>query len=259
MRGGPFRANASPRLNAAAGAIAGPIIGALLVCGCSGDFDRPRPLLFGEGSTLELPEVWVEPTRSQFAFTQAEQRMRRLAYPLLLPPDGGGWWEIVPVDLSYVAVIADQGPPYDRQAFGALLMTMPARSEVERYARLLDIIADDMLRIDHFNAAARQVLTDDSERVHSLSRAVGLTEGERNNARARMAENSRIIKRVGICLKARAAAYRYAAQRLAIAVPSRLQLEVDRKLATYERRIYPFDVGDEDAAARGVYTRGVYK
>jgi hypothetical protein len=214
---------------------------ATLLCTCSGDFDRPRPLVFGEDSTLGVPSALVEPTQSQFPFTDAEGRMRELAYPLLLPPDGGGLWELVPVDLSYVAVMADQGPPYDVKAYGTLLMTTTTRSEVERYTQLIDIITDDMTRIDHFNATARHVLNDDRERMHNLSAVPGLTLAERHNARARVAENARIVKRVGVCLRLRAAAYRYAAQRLAIAVPSRLLLEVDRRLATYERRIYPFE------------------
>jgi hypothetical protein len=214
---------------------------ATLLCACSGDFDRPRPLVFGEDSTLGVPSALVEPTQSQFPFTDAEGRMRELAYPLLLPPDGGGLWELVPVDLSYVAVMADQGPPYDVKAYGTLLMTTTTRSEVERYTQLIDIITDDMTRVDHFNATARHVLNDDRERMHNLSAVPGLTLAERHNARARVAENARIVKRVGVCLRLRAAAYRYAAQRLAIAVPSRLLLEVDRRLATYERRIYPFE------------------
>jgi hypothetical protein len=227
---------------------------ATVLCTCSGDFDRPRPLVFGEDSTLGVPAALVEPTQSQFPFTDAEGRMRELAYPLLLPPDGGGLWELVPVDLSYVAVMADQGPVYDEKAYGTQLMTTTTRSEVERYTQLIDTIADDMSRIDHFNATARHVLNDDRERLHSLSAVPGLTPAERQNARVRVAENARIIKRVGVCLRWRAAAYRYAAQRLAIAVPSRLLAEVDRRLATYERRIYPFD-GISDAAPLG----GVYK
>jgi hypothetical protein len=195
----------------------------------------------------------VEPTQSQFPFTDTEGRMRELAYPLLLPPDGGGLWELVPVDLSYVAVMADQGPPYDEKAYGTLLMTTTTRSEVERYTQLIDTITDDMSRIDHFNATARHVLNDDHERLHNLSAVPDLTQAERQNARARVAENARIIKRVGVCLRLRAAAYRYAAQRLAIAVPSRLLSEVDRRLATYERRINPFDKVSDVAPLGSVY------
>jgi hypothetical protein len=228
-----------------AGQLVGALLASLLLCTCSGDFDRPRPLVFGEDSTFGVPSALVEPTQSKFAFTDAEKRMRELAYPLLLPPDGGGWWELVPVDLSYVAVMADQGPPYDVQAYGTGLMTIPARSEVERYTQLIDAIADDMSRIDRFDATARRVLDGDHERLHNLSGVTGLTEAESNSARARVAENARIIKRVGVCLHLRAAAYRYAAQRLAIAVPSNLLSEVDRKLATYERRINPFDVASD--------------
>jgi hypothetical protein len=229
---------------------------ATLLCACSGDFDRPRPLVFGEESTFGVPSALVEPTQSQFPFTDAEGRMRELAYPLLLPPDGGGLWELVPVDLSYVAVIADQGPAYpayDVKAYGTLLMTTTTRSEVERYAQLIDTIAEDMSRIDRFNATARHVLNDDHERLRNLSAVPGLTQAERHNARARVTENARIIKRVGGCLRLRAAAYRYAAQRLAIAVPSRLLAEADRRLATYERRIYPFDAASDAAPLGGVH------
>ena len=226
----------------------------MLLAACSGDFDRPRPLVFGEDSTFGVPLALVEPAQSQFAFTDAERRMRELAYPLLLPPDAGGLWDLVPVDLSYLAVMAEQGPPYDVKAYGTALLTIPARSEVERYARLIDAITADMSRIDLFNATARHVLEADRERLHNLSAVPGLTAAEQQSARARVAENARIIKRVGVCLHLRAAAYRYAGQRLAIAVPSHLLADVDRKLATYERRINPVD-GIADAAPLG----GVYK
>ena len=211
-------------------------------------------MVFGEDSTFGVPLALVEPTQSQFAFTDAELRMRELAYPLLLPPDGGGSWELVPVDLSYVAVMANQGPPYDIEAYGTTLMTIPTRSEVERYAQLIDAITADMSRIDKFNTTARHVLEGDRERLRNLSGVPRLTAAERQNAHARVAENARIIKRVGVCWPWRAAAYRYAAQRLAIAVPSHLLSDVDRKLATYERRINPF-AGVSDSASLG----GVYK
>jgi hypothetical protein len=226
---------------------------ATLLAACSGDFDRPRPLVFGEDSTFGVPLALVEPTQSQFAFTDAERRMRELAYPLLLPPDGGGLWQLVPVDLSYVAVMANQGPPYDIKAYGTTLMTMPTHSEVERYAQLLDAITADMSRIDQFNATARHVLEGDRERLRNLSGVPGLTPAERQSARARVAENGRIIKRVGVCLPLRAAAYRYAAQRLAIAVPSHLLSDVDRKLVSYEQRINPFEGVSDSASLGGVY------
>jgi hypothetical protein len=226
---------------------------ASLLAACSGDFDRPRPLVFGEDSTFGVPLALVEPPQSQFAFTDAERRMRELAYPLLLPPDGGGLWELVPVDLSYLAVMADQGPPYDIKAYGTTLMTIPARSEVERYARLIDTITADMSRIELFNATARHVLDGDQERLQNLAAVPGLTAAEQQKARVRVAENARIIKRVGVCLHLRASAYRYAGQRLAIAVPSHLLAEVDRKLATYERRINSLDGVADVAPVGGVH------
>jgi hypothetical protein len=171
----------------------------------------------------------------------------------LLPPDGGGLWELVPVDLSYLAVMADQGPPYDIKAYGTTLMTIPARSEVERYARLIDTITADMSRIELFNATARHVLDGDQERLQNLAAVPGLTAAEQQKARVRVAENARIIKRVGVCLHLRASAYRYAGQRLAIAVPSHLLAEVDRKLATYERRINSLDGVADVAPVGGVH------
>ena len=59
-----------------------------------------------------MPIALVEPTQSVLALTDAEQRMRELAYPLLLPADGTQAWKVAAVDLSYLAVMADQGPPY---------------------------------------------------------------------------------------------------------------------------------------------------
>jgi len=126
---------------------------------------------------------------------------------------------------------------------------MRARSEVERYARLVDMIMDHMIRIDRFNATARRVLDADRER---LSGVVFLTAAENDSTPARLAENARIIQRIAVCLRLRAAAYRYAAQRLAIAAPSRLIAEVDRKLVSHEARIKPFDAVSDPPPPPGV-------
>lgn len=208
-----------------------------VVANCAGDFDRPRPVLFGEGSVTRLPNTVLMPTASKFAFTDDEQRMRELAYPLLLPPNVGRWWSVVPVDLSFAAVMSGYGPAYDPAVYAAGLVAWTTRSEAARYARLIDDIHDDMARIGPFNETARRVLEMDRRRERSLGAATGVTVSEGDNALARVGENARLVERVGLNLQARAVCYRAALERLSIEAPSPRAADAERVLITLQRRI----------------------
>jgi hypothetical protein len=208
-----------------------------VLAGCVGDFNQPRPLLFGDDSVAGLPAAWIQPGRSQFAFTDDELRMRNLAYPLLMPPCFGGLWGVIPLDLGYAIVMADRGPLFDTVAYGNAVLAMWVRSEAARYARLSDDVRDDMIRIDRYYFTARHVVDMDRKRVRSFAYVAGLTAYERTNALERVADNTRIIDRVGRALKLRAASYRFALERLAIAQPSPLAAEADRAIRAYEQRI----------------------
>ncbi len=210
-----------------------------LLAACTGDFDRPRPMLFGEGSVTRLPNTLLMPTDSAFAFTDDEQRMREFAYPLLLPPYVGRWWSVVPADLSFAAVMAGYGPAYDPAKYTAELTAWATRSEAARYARLIDDINDDMLRISRFYEAARRVVDMDRRRERSLRVATGLTLSDENDALRRVDENARLINRVALNMEARNACYRVALQQLAIEAPSPRAADAQRLLLTYQRRIAP--------------------
>jgi len=222
----------------------------MLVAGCAGDFGRPRAVLFGDDSVVGLPQGLIEPTASRFPFTDDEQRMRELGYPLLLPPDVvTSPLAVGPVDFSYAAVMADHSPSFDTAAYGRKLMTMWVASETSRYSRLIDDVRDDMIHVSRFYETARRVVDMDRKRERSLEFVAGLTAGERNDALARNSENTEIINRVGDRLHARVACYRYALQRLAMAVPSPLAAQADRALLALEGRIRPLDAAPAPAGS----------
>jgi hypothetical protein len=213
----------------------------LTLAGCTGDFGRPAHLPIV--NDIFIPPLAAEALSSPdgpvtfFPFTDDEKRLRDLGYQLLVPPYQGEVWRSLPVELSYGTVLSDGGPTYDRKTYGTRLLTLPLRSQAARYARLIDDIHNDMLRIDRFSAVAWRVSDLDRKREISLGYVTALTPVEHANAERRVKENRRIMLIVNEHLVERAASYRYALERLVIAAPSEAAADADRALVAFERRI----------------------
>jgi hypothetical protein len=111
------------------------------------------------------------------------------------------------------------------------------------YARLTDDIRNDTERIDPFVAAAGKVIDLDRKREQSLAYVSTLAVEEVANAKARIAENVLIVDWVRWCLTERAAAYRFALERLVIATPSPKAVDAERALVELEASIARFDIG----------------
>jgi hypothetical protein len=213
----------------------------LTLTGCTGDFGRPARLPIV--NDIVIPPLAAESLSSPdgpvtfFPFTDDEKRLRDIGYQLLVPPYQGEVWRSLPVELSYGTVLSDGGPEYDRRTYGTRLLTLPRHSQAARYARLIDDIRNDMLRIDRFSAVAWRVSDLDRKREISLGHVTALTPIEHANAVRRVKENRRIMLIVNEHLVERAASYRYALERLVIAAPSEAAADADRALVALERRI----------------------
>lgn len=218
----------------------------------TGDFGRPRSL-FGEEefwppTILGFPLTPPVGTPAAMGLTDDERLLRNLAYPLLIPPHEGELWAVLPIEVTYAAVLEDDGPPYDHRAYAARLLSLPVRSPASRYARLIDDIRNDMLRMERFFATARSVADMDHKRERSLAYLSELSAAELADVRLRVAANARIVARVRLMLGVRAASYRFALERLVILAPYPVAVEAERALIAFEAAV---------AAVRGGVAVGV--
>ena len=210
-----------------------------LLGGCAnGDFGRLKP-----GLVADDIHAWVgrDAAReagvpvSHFPLTDEERLLRNLAYPLIEPPfDRARWYAIVN---EYGVSHAFGWPSYDVPGYSRRLMGMHYRSATARYSQLNTDIRNDTIRIPEFFRVARRVLDIDRKRAKSLGYVSDLTRKEEINATARIAENELVVGWVQGALVERSAAYCYALQRLVIATPAPMAVEVERSLSLLNRLI----------------------
>src|SRR3954454_2676054 len=212
--------------------VALPLVLAAMLGGCAGgDFGRTR-----ENARNDDMHRWVgiEATgsvglpASQYQLTDKERLLRDLAYPLIEPPHSRPAWKTVFGDYQALPAPWRQAPPFDRTAYGRLLIDEPHRSHSSRYNQLIEDVRDDITRFDPFFGAAVQVIDLDKKRAASLNLVSELSPRERADAIARMQENTLIVQWVQQCLEQRIASYRFALERLAVQAPDNLAADADR-------------------------------
>ncbi|MGD9925400.1 MAG: hypothetical protein AB7V13_28710 [Pseudorhodoplanes sp.] len=205
-----------------------PLIGCL-----NTDFGRVRP-------TLRSDDIhrWMGPAvterygeaESAFPLTDPERTLRDLGYPLIEPPYERQRWYSVLNEYGLSGYFLQAWWTYDQTAYAAMMFADAARSTETYYARLLEDIRNDNVRIGPFAMVARQVSDMDVKRDKSLRYVSNLNPREHGNAVARMAENSLIARWVHQSLMERTYAYNYALEKLVIVAPSPQAAEVERQL-----------------------------
>jgi hypothetical protein len=223
----------SPRL---VRALALPLL--LGACAANGDFGRLKPGLVDDDI-----HAWVgrDAAReagvpvSQYPLTDEERLLRDLGYPLIEPPfDRARWYAIVN---EYGVSHYFGWPEFAVEGYSARLLARPYRSATARYAQLNTDIRNDAVRIPEFFATARRVLDLDHKRRQSLAYVSALTPAELVNATARIAENELVIGWVQRAVAERSEAYCFTLQRLVIATPVPMAVEVERSLTLLNTRI----------------------
>ncbi len=223
----------SPRL---VRALALPLL--LGACAANGDFGRLKP-----GLVADDIHGWVgrDAARaagapvSQYPLTDEERTLRDLGYPLIEPPfDRARWYSIVN---EYGVSHYFGWPVFAVEEYSVKLMDRHYRSATARYYQLNVDIRNDVVRIPDFFMTARRVLDLDRKRAESFRFVAGLTPPEAGNANARMAENQLVIGWVQRALVERSEAYCFALQRLVIATPAPMAVEVERSLTLLNTRI----------------------
>jgi len=199
----------------------------------AGDFGRPKPSLL-EG--LIPQQYWKGPVTgySNYPLTDLEVELRDRSYVLIRPNEPRGSWNI------YIAgfQIAGAFPPpylyYDYTEYARMLFWTPARSEASSYNRLIDDMGEDGKLTGPFVAVACAVADLDLKREQSLAYVGALSDWEVGNAFGRIRENRLVTAWVHRALHWRLASYRYALERLVIAVPSVLAVEAERALTRFQ-------------------------
>jgi hypothetical protein len=218
---------------------------ALSGCALNGDFGRVRPELVSDDMHAW---VGVEAARahgipaSTYPLTDDERQLRDLAYPLIEPPYERNRWFSVLNEYGLNRRFQPDWYVCDVFAYGNLLMSKPFRSATARYNQLDDDIRNDVVRMDPFFTVARRVIDIDIRREKSLAHVTAIPEGADANARARIAENALIVAWVQQSLADRAESYRLALERLVVATPTPMAVEVERSIMLMRQKIAQYQI-----------------
>lgn len=199
----------------------------------AGDFGRPKPSLL-EG--LIPPQFWKGPVTgySGFPFTDLEVELRDRSYVLIRPNEPRGNWNIYIAGFQVAAFLPPAFVYTDYTEYSRMLLWTPARSEASSYNRLIDDMREDGQLTGPFVAVACAVADLDLKRERSLAYVGELPDWQFRDAFGRIRENRLVTAWVHRALHWRLASYRYALERLVIAVPSVRAVEVERALTRFQ-------------------------
>jgi hypothetical protein len=235
------------------------IIGLMAVAGLSagcvetGDFGRLRPEL-----TAENMHDWIGrdastrvggPT-SEFRTTDQERELRDRAYGIIDPPYNRNRWDFESREQGRGRKAAT--PPFDRTGYLAKLHRVDRRSEASAYAQIVSDARNEVEQLPAFFDVAARVADMDRRREQSLAHVANLNPRERANVAARTKENAAIVTWACQALRERLEAYRYALERMVIAVPNAGAAESDRAIELLKMRVGQYCSGQGNAVvARG--------
>jgi hypothetical protein len=195
----------------------------------------PRQLFVGPVAPLAFPPPGID--HSLYPLTDDEERLRDQSYALIRPPQQRELWNLLVASFREAKLFPLDVLSFDRMAYANTLIGLPFRSEAGRYSRLIGDVTGDTILLGSFLATACRVVDMDAKRVRSLAHVAGLSELEEGNALARNNENRFLIEWVERASYERAWSYRYAVERLVIAVPSPLAVEAERTVKRFEAQL----------------------
>lgn len=236
--------------------IACVVFACLCAGGCaSGDFGRTRREALNDDMHGWMgPEATgsIGQRASAFQLTDKERQLRDLAYPLIEPPHSRPAWKSVFGDYATLPAPWRQDVIFDRTAYGRMLIDEPHRSHTSRYSQLMDDVRNDLTRFDPFYSAAGGVLDLDSRRNASLRLIADVSPRERDDAVARMRENTLIVQWVEQCLQRRVSSYRWALERLVLQAPDSLAASADILIGELAARAANPPVAGQPVSGRAV-------
>jgi hypothetical protein len=223
------------------------VAGALILCALTagsaraGDLGRadpnfwdellPKQLYLGPVAPLSFPPSGMP--HSLYPLTDDETSLREQSFSILQPPQHREVWKTLMASWVQATAFPLDILRADPYAYANVLIGMPFASEAGRYSRLIDDVGSDYLLLGPFMATACRVIDMDARRARSLAHVQGFTEYEINNALARIDENRTLIEGAELVLNDRVWSYRYAVNRLVVAVPSPLAVQAERAAERY--------------------------
>ena len=184
----------------------------------AGDFGRPKPSLL-EG--LIPQQFWKGPVTgySSYPLTDPEEELRDRSYALIRPNEPRGNWNIYIAGFQIAHLLPPSFTYSDHTEYTRMLLWTPARSEASSYNRLIeDMDGDGRLTSPLSRSPARSPISFQARAQPRLcERAVGRRDRQRL---WRIRENRMVTAWVHHRRRRRVASYRYALERLVIAVPS---------------------------------------
>lgn len=234
----------SPRANGRRVSALSPwaVVALLLVGGCSSiaDFGRLDPEIVTDD--IHTWVGWDAAARggapvSSLELTDDEHTLRDLAFALIEPPYDRQRWDAVVYEYGIKTSFRRDLWSDDPTAYYRHLEHTWDRSPAARYNQLMDDVRNDVVRIEPFFTVARRVLDTDRRREASMQYIADLSVVERENALARMAENSLTVAWVQNVLTERCASYRFALEHLVVAEPQPVAADADRVLAQLQQQI----------------------
>ena len=193
---------------------------------------------------------------SAFQLSEYERQLRDLAYPLIEPPLSRPAWKSVFGDYQPLPSPWRQKVVFDRTMYGRTLIDEPHRSHSSRYAQLIEDVRNDTTRFEPFFASAIRVIDLDKKRNASMARVSALSPKEREDAVARMQENSLIIQWVQQCLEQRVSSYRWGLERLVIQAPDGMAADADRLIGELAAQTANPPVAAQPPYGRAVVSKG---
>ena len=132
-----------------------PFIGCL-----NTDFGRVRPSLQSDDIHSWMGPAVTErygEAESAFRLTDEERTLRDMAYPLIEPPYERQRWYSVLNEYGTGGIFQPNWWIYDVSSYTQEMFAVPSRSTETYYARLIEDIRNDIVRIPPFALVARRV------------------------------------------------------------------------------------------------------
>jgi hypothetical protein len=207
-------------------------------CGTRGNFGEVRPELvrpdIHDWMGADAAPTGSIPAVSNFQYTDEERLLRDLGYPLIEPPYDRKKWNSVLGEYGQRGYSRQNRLP--RDAYAQRLLAQDFRSPAGRYQKLVEDIRNDIVRIQPFFTTATRVTDMDAKRRRALE-FTNSPPVERDGALLRIQENANIIAWVELSLHDRAAAYRFALERMVVMTPSPMAVEAERALSVLEKTL----------------------
>jgi hypothetical protein len=186
---------------------------------------------------------WRGDPASLYPFTDDEIEMRERAWRFLMPSHDKANLQLAIAELAYTRVLPPV-PHSGRNHYHLLLLAEDYRSVASRYAKLGQDIEQDRLLMGPFSQAAARVCTADRVRVQALNDVQQLTNVQREQAVARVAENRMLVDWVRRDMREKAASYRHALEHMTIGTPMRESIRAEQALVAMESAQQTLDYWD---------------